>query len=490
MESFKALQVLLFYLLLSISVVILPIVSFFGYLVRSLVFIITRDNPEYGKLLGYIDIHSDEDFTNSPPKCTIVTTLTLDGPLSLPRLRELFTRNVLNNATIIQESTGQSVLRYPELQQYICSYWGFKIWRNQPDFNVDQHIKQEPPSNEPVILSSFLENLINKSFPKNKSPWEIILTGDQQLLDEDHNKRSPKSVLSFRIHHSMADAKSILKCFVECLGEKELKTAESLKVPPKNKLIWYLKFPLIYGKLFWYSVKMEGHPWKTLSLGESDPCSGSVPLVVRLSGKLELRKLKQVAREHGLLTSSVILGVVGGAIGKFDLRGDEIFVGFPQNKEGHPKEMTNHIEMGAMMIPTSGGGGPLERIKKCNEIQMGMKLNDVSRYVDVLARLLGNLPWKLRRIVGVNYFVPVAVTNIAGEMEGFGVGGVDVKEFTMGVGTFQGCCGVTFCCFSYRDGLRVAVAGKETLLSGERAQQLANQVEKELDLVVLGCLKK
>ncbi len=54
----------------------------------------------------------------------------------------------------------------------------------------------------------------------------------------------------------------------------------------------------------------------------------------------------------------------------------------------------------------------------------------------------------------------------------------------MSVGTMQGPAGVAFCTMSYKEGIRIAVIAKESILSKKGTQILTNQMETELQLLL------
>lgn len=77
-------------------------------------------------------------------------------------------------------------------------------------------------------------------------------------------------------------------------------------------------------------------------------------------------------------------------------------------------------------------------------------------------------------------FSCLGITNIAGEEEGFLVGKGECIDFRMSVGTLAGVAGVVFCAFSYKDGIRIAVVAKESILKKDCAEKLAKDISKEL----------
>lgn len=484
------LRVLIFYIMLGSGFVFLPVLLLISLAIRVLAYIATCRDPEYGNLLSYTDVAADEDFVNTLPKSTIVTTLVLDGKkLALTEFQNIFKKNVLD-ATITAEednitglsTTRQMKARYPQLQQFISTYWGTLIWKNELDFRLEEHIKERYV--DQINLSDIHQELINKPYQKWRSPWEVVL---YRINGNDQRQ----CVLGLKIHHTMADARSIIKCIVECLGKKPLKTAEPRKIEQTKieKLLFIANFPINYvyyvGWVFWYATKFHNHPWKTMKVENShDKFSENVPLVVRLSRRLNLSGVKQVAKRNDVLPSSVILSIICGAIGKYNLRGDELIFAATQPKENHPDVFANHSYLSCLRMPTAPSTPDrhrtaINRLKECDCNLKQLKQTQAFKYLNLLGFFFGNLiqPW--RKFFGRNYYVPLAITNIAGELEGFSLGKLACAEFCMSVGPYSGCGSVTFCVLSYKETFQVAVTGKDVVFSEERAKQIADEIEKE-----------
>lgn len=78
----------------------------------------------------------------------------------------------------------------------------------------------------------------------------------------------------------------------------------------------------------------------------------------------------------------------------------------------------------------------------------------------------------------------LGITNNAGDEEGFSVGFTECIDFRMTVGTLQGSAGVVFCTNSYKDGMRIAVIAKESILSKETADNVVKHIKFELQLLL------
>ncbi len=87
-------------------------------------------------------------------------------------------------------------------------------------------------------------------------------------------------------------------------------------------------------------------------------------------------------------------------------------------------------------------------------------------------------------MIALNHFLPVFITNIAGDEEGFQVGNLQCSDFRMSVGTLEGVGSVTFCAFSYKDGIYVGITAKECVMPQEKTKKLAEDIASELNLLI------
>ncbi len=202
---------------LFLLVTILPIGSLISCAVYICAYLVSCFFPNYGQFISYTDVFLDEDFVNSNPQSSIVISLDLQGDICLPKLRTVFTENVLKARSQVNPDN----LRYPQLKQFLTTFLLFRIWKNDPNFCLENHIVER------IWNGADPENIhqeyLNKPFKKDRSPWELILIRNNNL--DDNSGKELTSIIVFRVHHVMADAKSLLKLLVECLGNQKLTTA-------------------------------------------------------------------------------------------------------------------------------------------------------------------------------------------------------------------------------------------------------------------------
>lgn len=76
------------------------------------------------------------------------------------------------------------------------------------------------------------------------------------------------------------------------------------------------------------------------------------------------------------------------------------------------------------------------------------------------------------------------ISNNAGEEDGFSVGNAKCIDYCMSVGTTRGAHSVMFGAVSYKGRMRISVSAKEAVLSKKAAENLANHIELELQLLL------
>lgn len=334
------------------GIFLVPFIWLISVFFRILALVILRWRPNYGKMTNFYEGFYNEDFVHGKPKCTIVTSLTLDGDISVEKVQSLFTRNVLEQK--ISEGPQRGQIRYPEFKQYITTFMGFRVWKNVPYFHIDNHIfERSPPNNNSSDSASFTqeidmnnlhEELCNKRFYPRRSPWDITIIRHALITNERCD--NPKTILYFRIHHILGDGKSIHKVLVEGLGGKKLHiatpTAQMIRTTLLEKTVNVLTFPIQYilflAEYSIFAFKYHLHPWKLHMYG-------SPPLIVKFTKSLDLNVIKSAAKRNGVACSSLIMSMISDAIKRYD--GNVTKGGLPLwyilPKENHPPRLTNHM---------------------------------------------------------------------------------------------------------------------------------------------------
>lgn len=329
-----------------------PLIWLISIIARVMAIVILKQKWNYGKMINFTEGFFNDDFVHNTPKSTVVTSLTLDGDISVEEVRKLFTKNVLEQK-IWETGKGEQV-RYPEFKQYITTFMGFRVWKVDPHFHIDNHIFERRVTNNNSIemttftaeidMTSLHQELCNKKFQPRRSPWDITVIRNAVITNESSYSGSLKTILYFRIHHILCDGKSIHKVLVEGLGGKKLNTATEQKTRTTlfqrvlNRATFPIQYILFLLDYSLFAIKYHLHPWKL-------DMYGSPQYVISFTRSLDLSTIKAAAKKHGVAFSSVIMFMISEAIRSHDknlAKGD-----FPTwyilPKENHPPRLTNHM---------------------------------------------------------------------------------------------------------------------------------------------------
>lgn len=300
-----------------------------------LVYIVANCKPSFGKILDHCDSTLEEPYSTEPPKNSLSFTLILDAPLRLDELRTLFIQNVLEAK--IQDKKGNEVLRYREYTQYQTDLAGYKFWKDDHTFSINNHITEQPYSAAKFkSIPKLHTEIINKLYPKKRSPWDMILVNN-------YKNDSNKTLLIYRSHHTLGDTKSVLKVLVENLGRKELAmpNAQYQSHSILDQIYYYalLPFYFVYSQVYLHYVNQKGEscPWKYKREDET-------LLNVGISKPISMVDIKMIAKKNNVTTSAVIMAAMAGGVGKSDSRLTR--KGIPSQwvlpKPGHPDTLTNY----------------------------------------------------------------------------------------------------------------------------------------------------
>lgn len=115
------------------------------------------------------------------------------------------------NVHNIQTRIAENINQY--WKKRIVTKFGYYVWEDDPKFRIEDHVRLHPQTydNDKSLLK-LLEVMTQQSYPKDHSPWEIILIRKQQfhynLLQQQQN--DDEYVMAVRVHHSLGDGTLIL----------------------------------------------------------------------------------------------------------------------------------------------------------------------------------------------------------------------------------------------------------------------------------------
>lgn len=316
------------YLIVSVSVSLtVAVICPLQFLWRTIAILIARFPIfNHGRLLTPFDMVTYD----CNGGVTLVTTVELREILNLVSARELFFK-VAN--TRLKEKE-----RYPELRMYPKAFLGFAVMTKDMSFSIERHVVDVGLSNSQVDITKIHQILLSRTFVKFQSPWEVVLF-----------QKDGGTVVGFRIHHSIADALSILKLLVECIGGKALVKAQpSLNcMGVREKFKKFAFFPIVLGSecvKFWTDIIYWGI-WRN-RVFEVDRTE-SIGKMIGITQTVNMAYLKRVARTFNVATSAVILEGLMGGLGRFfreveSIDTIELPLGYVLPSEYHPDGLVNH----------------------------------------------------------------------------------------------------------------------------------------------------
>ena len=248
------------------------------------------------------------------PKLNLVLHFVCDGPVPLDKLRAQFEKRIVNCC----DQKGDYV--YRQLRQTWTQFCGFLFWRWDKEFDLDHHIRlydyNDPELKLPADectesdVRRVTGELVAKPWKEGRSPWEIL------VIHNFENKKAPGktcSVVTLRIHHALADGYSILKMMLRFVD------VEDAAVPKPNfakspfllrifrPLALALKLP--YDAAHFVINSFDGpNSWHLVGKKLSRKYE------VFYSDDIDVDKIKEIKREHGVSYNAAAYGITAGAM--------------------------------------------------------------------------------------------------------------------------------------------------------------------------------
>ncbi|CAL8129167.1 unnamed protein product [Orchesella dallaii] len=432
--------------------------SFYRWFVIQFVFFFRKD---LGKILSPCDLVCDNDqegivisCSNPIPKNSILFTLVLDGILKLSDLQFIFKKNVID------------IKKYPQLKQYPTNFMGYRFWKQDDNFNIENHVVQEKVEGS---LSNLHENLLNRPFLPKRSPWELVLI---------QNQEKKQTILGFRISHTMSDVKSAMKLLCNHLGQQPFK--QEAVGNEKTVSLLHEIFKIIPNLISFMNTVIRGrfHPWKNFNFDEK------ISYSVAFSPSISLPDIKVISKKNNASGSSVIMASITGAIHNLQEEALQCktLCWYPLLRENHPDtEMKNHFYITVASLPVNEPCRE-KRLKECHQMFTSLRKNYMEKLLDSLM-LIKNVPGQVRRHLLKNEMAPTFITNNLGSKEKFNIGGIPVVQLCGSFALLEGSVGVGFFILSYGDELNISVICKGNTVSRTILKRLANGIGKELEML-------
>jgi hypothetical protein len=374
-------------LLSSIVVASLPLVGLLAliinYLIPGTVYLLARSlhsSHDLGKMLSFTSSFFAADNLYKQPRANIVSICTLEGTLDLAHFRNLWRTNVMeatipsdraNEGTTIkveEEEAGPTLL-YPELTQYIYNWGGYVFWKEDLNFNLNEHINtlhlnysntqngdsesdiKEVDATEEILLSELREDLINRPWVRNKPLWEIFLIPVAS---------GNKTFLIIRCHHCLADGYAILNLFISSLCKNSefdnpMRRTKRERPGLLEMFTWVLFLPFrgAYALAEHACMALTYSIFRTKLIRSSSKkeSNNKEPLfLLKTIHPISVKVLKQIKTAYGVSFASVLHSLETAIVQQLLRLKDEVD-DFPQSVssvcvfplKGHPLTLTNHL---------------------------------------------------------------------------------------------------------------------------------------------------
>jgi len=115
---------------IQLIVVVLP-----NLIIRRIVrFLASVFHPEFSKILTHRSTNFSVEESHTHRENAILIDNIFEGNVPLEQLKENFNEKILNR----RFSNGE--IQYPELKQFVVSWMNFKFWKNEDNFDINEHI--------------------------------------------------------------------------------------------------------------------------------------------------------------------------------------------------------------------------------------------------------------------------------------------------------------------------------------------------------------
>lgn len=437
--------------LFSIFVVFsIPVYLYRWVLVNILVPCCFRDKHGIQKPVTPLgNVFATEFLRNYPPRNVIVSNFVIEGSMDRNEILKLVhTKWIQAKEDTAKESCKEDQLKYPELQQYIDYWMGFLFWRQDNEFDLNNHVyfheipnEKDTDAHSESWLCSLIESLLNKPFAPKRSPWEIHVVEKYQnselVQDSNNNTRKDENGMKsvemtafvLRFHHGLADGFSLLYAVMEGLfglnvSEVSLATPQDSDVPleegkrKESCLTTYLKFPwrLVYdvGAFSDMILSKKWTPWHV-----PDRKKKWMQIYGR-SKLIPIQKLKDIKNFFGVSFTGTVLSCIAAGVQKSldDTTGpdfpQEITALSPLPLPGHPKRFRNHVTAAILNLPTNPSFNSLERLIETEERLLKAKNSTLPWFSVIYGKLVGSHFAPIARKLLCNNIIPMGLSNFPG----------------------------------------------------------------------------
>lgn len=272
--------------------------------------------PDLGKLVTSRGQFASVDEWTSlkrPPRANIVAAMIVEGHLSVTEARERAEKNLIG----ARDDQGNE--KYPEIKQYCTIFMGFKVWKWDPHFSIDNHLKVIDNTDSvftPSDLRDMIETLANQPFHPKRSPWEIIVV--YNYVSHNHGVGENdirKTIFIAKFHHVLADGFGALFTVMSALCSP-IPVIPKAQFPDRGKCLKFLfnlTYPLRVIREFSQHVVLtsfQDNPWRI------PDDKKSWKQIYQSSPPISVSTIKVIKNRYGVSFTSVMHSCLASAMAK------------------------------------------------------------------------------------------------------------------------------------------------------------------------------
>jgi len=309
------------------------------YIFRWIVFHVAPFmRPDLGKMVTARSSFFAAEDVYKDPKNMAVASLVVNTN-KFPTLDTVFE---IANAKILAARTLTGEMQYPEFQQCLTTWLGFRFWKNNKYFKLEDYISLHDPEEITTEenLKSIQHKMILEPFKQDGCLWEIKLIWNYK----EENCEELKSVVVFKCHHTLGDGYSLIKIFskVADMDMKSLSVPNYPKISFWRKLTTLIRIPYDIAKFLAIWDENELHK----KLTDSNKSNRSV--VCLNSNKIPVRIIKEIRAKYGVCFGAVLNAGFTAAIRETMVSKGmkvppSVHCMYPLPFPGHPEKLRNHM---------------------------------------------------------------------------------------------------------------------------------------------------
>ena len=247
-------------------------------------------------------------FMTGPPQkdsTNLLHILVLDDGMSVTEFRTLF------HDRVIQKKGPTGELAFPHFRNTWEEFMFHTFWKPESNYSTGRHIRDydlegefklpSPCSMEDV--QKILGSLVDKPWPDDFSPWEILLIKNFKTAQDDLRSTT---ALIFRHSHGLIDGYGLVSVIKELSGSKyDLPLPNFPEAPVHERILSAMKVPYYLGP------DSLDAPHDTHWMARK---SGSPQLIASMTELISVQRIKEIKNKLAVSYATVLFTAAGGAL--------------------------------------------------------------------------------------------------------------------------------------------------------------------------------